>query len=38
MRRVFLEVYKITELRGEATQAYADGAGGLRGAWFQEFH
>ena len=33
----FLEVYK-TELRGEATQAYADGAGGLCGAWFQEFH
>ena len=33
----FWEVYK-TELRGEATQAYADGAGGLRGAWFQEFH
>ena len=33
----FLEVYK-TELRGEATQAYADCTGRLRWAWFQEFH
>ena len=35
---VFLgEVYK-TELRREATQAYAPCTGRLRGAWFQEFH
>ena len=32
----FWEVYKM-ELRGEATEAYADCTGKLRGAWFLEF-